>query len=122
MKESRQRIFSNYSQILGSLPKIQLPTQREYVDPIWHLFPLRVPTEQRKRIYLDFREAGIGVQVNYFPVHLQPVFQNKGLTRGAFPIAENFYSKEISLPIWPGLEVLGKDFYKSILQVLIKYN
>ena len=122
MKESRKRIFNNYLEILEPLQEIQLPTQKEYVNPIWHLFPIKVPTEHREQIYLDFRKSGIGVQVNYLPVHLQPVFQSKGLVRGAFPVAENFYNKEISLPIWPGLEVLGKDFYKSILQVLIKYN
>ena len=49
------------------------------------------------------RRLGIGVQVNYLPVHQHPVFRNAGWSAGSLPVSENFYSEEISLPIHPNL-------------------
>lgn len=122
LKQSRLNIFSKYSSYLESLRSIELPTHKAYVDPIWHLFPIRVPKSQRESIYLDFRKSGIGVQVNYFPVHLQPVFQGEGTTKDSYPVAEEFYNKELSLPIWPGLEAMGEEYFESVLNLLKKYD
>jgi dTDP-4-amino-4,6-dideoxygalactose transaminase len=49
------------------------------------------------------REAGIGVNVHYIPVHLQPYYQVRGFKMGDFPVAESYYDEAISLPLFPGL-------------------
>ena len=50
------------------------------------------------------RDAGIGVNVHYVPVHLHPYYQRElGTAAGLCPVAEAAYEELLSLPMWPGL-------------------
>ena len=50
------------------------------------------------------REQNIFLQVHYIPVHLQPYYKNKfGFNVGDFPVAEEFYKNEVSIPMYPTL-------------------
>jgi dTDP-4-amino-4,6-dideoxygalactose transaminase len=49
------------------------------------------------------RDSGIGVQVNYIPAYWHPVFEKLGHKRGEFPVSDEFYGREISLPMHFGL-------------------
>jgi dTDP-4-amino-4,6-dideoxygalactose transaminase len=97
-KVTRKAIFDNYSNELNVCDQLKIPSRRDYTDPMWHLFPIRVDSNFRKRVFNHLRSNGIGVQVNYLPAHMQPVFsfQQK---QGMFPMSEAFYESEISLPI-----------------------
>jgi dTDP-4-amino-4,6-dideoxygalactose transaminase len=97
-KLNRQLIFKKYSEGLAQIKNITLPTQKSYVDPVWHLFPIRVDASKRRAIFEELQEVGIKVQVNYIPAHWHPVFKNTP-ARGSLPISEKFYSTEISLPM-----------------------
>jgi perosamine synthetase len=78
---------------------VRTPIEKEFVNTNWHLFPIQVPKSERLGIYKKLREKGILAQVNYFPAHLQPVFESRGFKRGDFPVSEEFYDSEISLPM-----------------------
>jgi len=84
-KKTRELVFSEYLNYLNDISGLQLPIKRNYADPMWHLFPIRVPTTLRKRLFNELRRNQIGVQVNYLPAHLQPVFSRKGFKWGDFP-------------------------------------
>ena len=50
------------------------------------------------------RNGGIGVNVHYIPVHLQPYYREKfGFRAGDFPEAERYYAQALTLPLYPGL-------------------
>jgi len=117
-KNLRSSVFEEYSKHLGRLDQLILPTKREYVDPMWHLFPIRVPAVKRKTIFEALREAGIGVQVNYLPAHLHPVFTKQGYRRGNFPNSEQYYDSEISLPMHASPKLLDKKYHRKIAKVL----
>ncbi len=102
-KQRRKRIFSRYVDELSDVAGLVLPTRRDYVDPMWHLFPVRVLDGQRRRVFDFLRENGVLVQVNYIPAYWHPVFEDLGYRRGMCPVAERFYSEEISLPMYAGL-------------------
>jgi len=102
-KERKQLIFELYNQAFGDLDGIQTPTQREYVDTNWHLYPIRVDSRKRAKIFSALRNSGIGVQVNYIPAYWHPVFSDKGFRKGDFPNSDKFYSQEISLPMFADL-------------------
>ena len=57
----------------------------------------------RAEVFARLREAGIGVNVHYIPVHTQPYYRAIGFREGAFPEAERFYEEAISLPMYFGL-------------------
>ena len=98
-KKRRREIFEIYTRNLKTVLDVLTPFEQDYVDSNWHLFPIRVPKSQRLKIYTSLRESGILAQVNYFPAHLHPVFSSQGFKRGDFPVAEEFYDSEISLPM-----------------------
>jgi dTDP-4-amino-4,6-dideoxygalactose transaminase len=98
-KNKRNEIFEKYLAALSENNLISLPGKRDYVEPMWHLYPIRVPAEIRRSVFTKLRERGIGVQVNYIPAYLHPAFNSKDYKKGLCPIAEKFYSEEISLPM-----------------------
>ncbi len=102
-KTRRLEIFNYYKAELSNLEGVRLPTSRENIDPIWHLYPIRVPSNRREEIFNHLRTKGIGVQVNYIPAHWHPVFAALGYKHGEFPKSEKFYSEEISLPMYVGI-------------------
>lgn len=101
-KERRAAIKAYYDDALRDLPGVDIPAQRSAVDPVWHLYPLRVPTAQRRDIFVQLRQQGIGVQVNYLPAYRHPALAALGQPE-EFPSSEEFYAREISLPIHAGL-------------------
>ena len=108
-KAQRSLIFARYVEGLEDLEGITLPTQRSYVDPMWHLFPIRVKDGQRRRVFDYLRSNDVLVQVNYIPAYWHPVFEDLGYRRGMCPVAEAYYSEEISLPMYSALSELDQD-------------
>ena len=99
----RAEIKRTYDEALSDLDGVDIPFAPEGAEPAWHLYPLRVPAERRRAIFESLREQGIGVQVNYIPAYWHPVFEDLGYKRGMCPVAEDFYRREISLPMFPDL-------------------
>jgi dTDP-4-amino-4,6-dideoxygalactose transaminase len=108
-KEQRRQVFARYVEGLRDLEGLTLPAQRDYVDPMWHLFPIRVKDGQRRRVFDFLRENGVLVQVNYIPVYWHPYFEDLGYQRGMCPVAEAYYSEEISLPMYASLSRADQD-------------
>ncbi len=99
-KQRRAEIFARYQRDLVGMDGVQIHTVHEGMDPIWHLYPLRVKDGRRREIFEKMRAADIGVQVNYIPVYWHPLFEDLGYCRGMCPNAEQFYAEEISLPLF----------------------
>ncbi|GAA1668303.1 aminotransferase class V-fold PLP-dependent enzyme [Microbacterium lacus] len=102
-KDRRAAIHARYGAAFEGLDGVVLPSAPPRADPMWHLYPLRVPSERRRNIFDALRADGIGVQVNYVPVYWHPVFEDLGYRRGMCPVAEDWYRREISLPMHAGL-------------------
>jgi UDP-4-amino-4,6-dideoxy-N-acetyl-beta-L-altrosamine transaminase len=102
-KARRREISRRYDEELADLDGVRVPARRPYVDPMWHLYPLRVLGGRRREVFDKLRAAGIGVQVNYIPVYWHPAFEDMGYRRGMCPRAEAYYLEEISLPMFVDL-------------------
>ena len=61
------------------------------------------------------RAAGIGVNVHYIPVHLQPFWRARGFGPGDFPEAERYYAGALSLPLHARLSDWGRRWYRDSL-------
>ena len=107
--KKRNEIFEYYCSILGGISGLTLPAKREYVEAFWHLFPIQVEPKIRKELYNFLHLRGIKVQVHYLPAHLHPVFKKFGHKEGDYPISEQFYKGEISLPIYHDLNNLDQN-------------
>jgi len=74
----------------------------------YHLFVVRIDFARlripRAAVMTRLRRAGIGTQVHYIPVPLQPYYRSYGGTKpGDFPGAEAYYAQALSLPMYPDL-------------------
>jgi len=101
----RNRQLQRYRELLAGLP-LQLLEVPENVLSSVHLAVIRLQqttVEQHRQVFERLRAAGIGVQLHYSPVHLQPYYRAMGLAEGQFPEAESYASSAISLPLFPGL-------------------
>jgi UDP-4-amino-4,6-dideoxy-N-acetyl-beta-L-altrosamine transaminase len=102
-KTKRNAIRDFYNKELANLPYLTLPVQKDYTEPFWHLYALRIDKSLRLRFYEFLKSKEISIQVNYLPVNMQPVFQNSKKIN-EFPNSLNFYNSEISLPIFYDLD------------------
>ena len=117
-KSRRTEIFDFYNEELKNISQIQLPFKEDNVDPMWHLYPIRVKDGTRNEFYEYLWDFDIRVQVNYVPAYFHPIFQDSGYNKGLCPVSEKFYMEEISLPIHPSLS--QKDLNK-IIRVIKQY-
>jgi len=104
--EQRHKIRCKYDQYLKELPVI-VPFQSEYTHSALHLYPVQIDTAattlDRKQVFEQLRQAGIGVNVHYIPVHTQPYYQRYGFKTNDFPAALKYYQRTISLPMFSTL-------------------
>jgi UDP-4-amino-4,6-dideoxy-N-acetyl-beta-L-altrosamine transaminase len=103
---TRHRLASSYYEKLSDLP-ITLPYQLPNTYSGLHLFVIRLDlskiSKTHKEVFDELRANGIGVNLHYIPVHLQPYYQRMGFKFGDFPHAENYYTNAISLPMFHGM-------------------
>ena len=63
----------------------------------------KITEERHKEIFKELRDSGIGVQLHYAPVHLQPYYKRMGFKAGQFKNAEEYARTALSIPVYPGL-------------------
>ena len=101
----RQRLLENYRQLLAGLPLQLLHIPQDVMSSL-HLAVIRLTDpspNHHLHLFEGLRAAGIGVQLHYAPVHLQPYYRKLGFQENCFPEAEAYATNAISLPIYPGL-------------------
>ena len=87
-----------------------------------HLAVIRLAGDdsvQHRRVFEGLRVAGIGVQLHYTPVHLQPDYRRLGFAPGDFPEAEAYARSAISLPLYPGLREEEQERVVAALAALL---
>lgn len=104
----RRRLCALYQDMLGPLaPVVRPPAGREGTDPCRHLMNVRIDFEAagtaRETVMAGLREAGIGSQVHYIPVHSQPYYADR-YGRERLDGAERYYEQTLSLPLFAGMD------------------
>jgi perosamine synthetase len=104
--ERRRQIARRYDEAFVDMDETVIPYQATGTRSAYHLYVVqvvdRLASGRRKRVFEYLRAQGLGVQVHYIPVHLQPYYQgNWGYSAGDFPVAESYYEQCFSLPIFP---------------------
>lgn len=104
----RRELAARYDRLLADLPVVR-PWQSPDGESAWHLYVVRLRDHARARVFERLRAAGIGVNVHYIPVHLQPYYRDLGFAPGDFPEAEAYYTQVLSLPLYAGLTDAEQD-------------
>lgn len=107
----RNALARRYDLLLDNLP-LQLPKLMAGTDSAWHLYVVRVgraSARPRREVFERMRDRGVGVNVHYMPVHLQPYYRDLGFAPGHCPEAERHGEEAITLPLYPGLTETEQD-------------
>ena len=118
----RRELAARYDRLLADLP-LQLPVAQAGAESAWHLYVVRLQLEQikvsQREVFDALRAAGIGVNLHYIPVHLQPYYREQGFKDGDFPEAERYFGEALSLPLFPLLTEAQQDYVVEQLRNLV---
>jgi UDP-4-amino-4,6-dideoxy-N-acetyl-beta-L-altrosamine transaminase len=129
----RQQIASCYNQAFSTIDWLKTPAlnpRHSTLDPDFsfqlsdlslHLYTVQIDFRRlgktRTAVMQELREQGVGTQVLYIPIYLQPWYRRTyGYTPGKCPKAEEFYAHALSLPLFPAMN--DADVQKVIHAVL----
>jgi dTDP-4-amino-4,6-dideoxygalactose transaminase len=114
--EKRDALWRLYEEELSDVKGIRLLKALPGSKHARHLFTVLVPPDRRNQLLWEMQDSGIGVAVNYQPIHLLKYYRETfGFRHGDFPVAEEIGRSTISLPLYPSLAV---NDVRYIVQVL----
>lgn len=100
--EARREHAKRYDKLLDKLQPVILPKIAEACLPVYHLYVIQV--DKRDKIVAALNNKGIGTGLHYpVPLHLQKAYAHLDLHEGAFPVAEKYAKRLLSLPMFPEL-------------------
>lgn len=96
----RHTLADRYDAALADLP-LTTPRCHPNSYSAFHLYVVTLDDPTRHRATFEaLRSKGIGVNLHYIPVHLQPYYRNMGFSPGDFPLSEAYYTRAISIPLF----------------------
>ena len=120
MRNRRREVARQYTEAFADLPEIQIPADRSDSEHAWHLYMLRLNLERldigRDQFITELKSRDVGTSVHFIPLHLHPYYREKyGYVAKQYPVANEQYLREISLPISSGMT--DQDVRKVIAAV-----
>jgi len=124
-KSRRKEIINKYNVEFSELEHVTIPYEAEGLDSCFHLYVLQIDfiklNISRTQFMEDLKNNGVMTQVHYIPVHTQPYYAiNYNYRRGDYPVAESYYEKAISLPLFPGMTDNDTDYVVQMVKKFLK--
>ncbi len=120
--ERREALARRYDRLLAD-SGLRLPARNPDSTSAWHLYIVGWNSERsglgRAQAFQRLREAGVGVNVHYIPVHLQPYYRARGCAPGLAPNAEAYYASAITLPLHPRMSDAQQDHVVATLRAML---
>lgn len=117
----RKHIFDRYEQAFSKYAWAELPVyETEERKSSFHVYCLRVKgitEEQRDEIIQRIFDRDVAVNVHFQPLPLLTAFKEKGYRMEDYPVAYDNYSREISLPVWYGL---NDEMVDEVVKVVVE--
>lgn len=111
MRARREEICARYARAFADLPGISMPSVPAGTISGRHLFTIWVDPSRRDTILSDLESHGVGVAVNYRPIHLMRYYRDRfGFREGMYPNAERIGASTITLPLYPKLTYAEIDY------------
>lgn len=104
MWQKRDERARRYDDRLADLP-LHLPARANDRNSAHHLYVIEIDETRssltRRELFDALTAAGIGANVHYIPIHLQPHYRRLGFAPGDFPAAEAYYRRAVTIPLFP---------------------
>jgi dTDP-4-amino-4,6-dideoxygalactose transaminase len=120
----RAELVARYDERLAPLAPVVRPLgRRDDCRPAWHLYVIRVDFAMlgmsRAAMMRAMADKGIGTQVHYLPLHLQPYYSELYGTR-AMPGAEKLYGEILSIPLFPAMSDADVDVVVDSIAAIVR--
>ena len=121
--KKRNIIAKKYTNEFQDYDCLKTPTVIKNYYHSYHLYPLQIDFKKinktKKKLFEFMNRRNIKLQVHYIPLHTQPYYKKiSGLKNGDLPYSENFYERQISLPIYPSL---NKNSINKVIKSIISF-
>jgi len=127
--EHRSSLVKRYDAVISTMPdnfrSFIRPSGRASCGEVaWHLYIVLIDFKglgcDRSTVMQYLKSKGIGTQVHYLPLHMQPYYR-KRYGKKYLPGAEDWYAQTLSLPLHVGMEYEDVDRVISVLsEALVK--
>jgi dTDP-4-amino-4,6-dideoxygalactose transaminase len=120
MWRRRAEIADRYQRALRSLDAYETPMYRSNIDHAWHLYVVLIRPERlrigRDEVISELKKRGIGTAVHFIPLHLFSYYQKRwGYRPGQFPVAEDYFNRCLSLPLYP---TMADEDVETVIEAL----
>lgn len=122
----RQKVADMYKKALSGIKEISLPPDASGdVERSWFVYVVKLvhgfSEEQRNEIILKLRARGIGCNIYFPPIHLQPFYVERfGYKKGDFPVTESVSGRTIAIPFFNNLKDNEINYVAENLAEIIK--
>jgi UDP-4-amino-4,6-dideoxy-N-acetyl-beta-L-altrosamine transaminase len=120
--ERRNELACRYDRALAGLP-LQLPSVQPENRSAFHIYVVRLrgdaTSKTHRQVFDELRARGIGVNLHYMPVHLQPYYRALGFSEGQYPEAEAYGKSAITLPLFPAMTDQQQDQVIDALKAIL---
>lgn len=110
--EQRSFLADRYGKALADMP-LQLPPNSSDRQSAHHLYVIEIDDKRantnRYGVFAALKAEGIAANVHYIPIHTQPNFKILGFKHGDFPASEYYYSRALSIPLFPTMTIDQQD-------------
>lgn len=119
----RHILQERYDSLLDSLPIVK-PYQDNDSYSALHLYTIQIDLDKtnkgRQEVFNELRDSGVGVNVHYIPIHMQPYYQQFDFRKGDFPNSEAYYRRSISIPLFYAMTLVQQDKVITLLKKTIQ--
>lgn len=114
--KKRRELINQYNSLFEGYDAVKIITEIKHTRSSYHLALMRLRKVKKlskyKYIFESLRSKGLGVQLHYYPIHLQYFYKKLGWNKGDFPVAEKYAFTTLSIPLYETLE--DKDISKIV--------
>jgi dTDP-4-amino-4,6-dideoxygalactose transaminase len=114
---ARRRIAAHYDEALQAISEVHRTPDTP--GSVHHLYVIQLTG--RDSVLQALKDRGIGAGIHYpFALHELEAYASLGYPAGAFPVAENWARRCLSLPLYPELTVAQVDFCVAALEAALR--
>jgi UDP-4-amino-4,6-dideoxy-N-acetyl-beta-L-altrosamine transaminase len=119
----RHELAERYDEMLKGTP-IDLPWRHPNCYSGFHLYVIQLRLDEisksHRQVFDELRVRGIGVNLHYIPIYLQPYYAGLGFKPGHCPQAEDYYSRSISIPLFHAMSDEQQDRVVEVMKDVIR--
>ncbi len=125
MVAKRRGIAAFYQKALKNIEFLRVPEESVDSRSSYHLYPVRIDFKKLKKTREEIMKAlsaqGIGTQVHYIPVILQPYYRERyHLKLSDYPECARYYDQTLSIPMFPSMTKADQQRVVRALELVLR--